>query len=143
MAHRRRIDALKSLAIGALPAADAGVVNAEFERVTQAGKVRMQQRRYLLEVIHSSRATDTGLQRYLLHRESVLRRNIGGVLTYLKDNGIGGNCLSVHRYNTHTKNVAKVRNTYAHEAGAFPTNSTEVETLLDAMDACLTDVFSL
>src|SRR5260370_17272227 len=138
MAHRRRIDALKTLAIGALPAADAGVVNAEFERVTQAGKVRMLHRRYLLEVIHSSRAIDTGLQRYLFHRDSVLKRNIPAVLTYLRDTGIAGNRLSFHRYKSHTTNVAKVRNTFAHEAGAFPANSSEVEALLAALDACLT-----
>src|SRR5260370_24286507 len=105
MAHRRRIDALKTLAIGALPAADAGVVNAEFERVTQAGKVRMLQRRYLLEVIHSSRAIDTGLQRDLFHRESVLKRNIGGVLTDLRVTGLAGHRLSFPRYHSPTTNA--------------------------------------
>jgi hypothetical protein len=143
VAHRRRVGALKALVIASLPVAEAAVVGDELDRVCDAGLIRKLPRRYLLEVIHSSRAIDTGLQAYLRHRAGVGRDSIGKVLYYLNNTGIGGITLPTPAYTAHIAAVARVRNRYAHEAGAFPSGLPEVETLLDDMHACLTDVFAL
>lgn len=143
MAHRRRIDALKALTVLALPPPDATLVNDELERVCASGRIRLQSRRRLLEVIHSSRAVDTGLRKYLVYRAGVAKKTIGAVLIYLRDSGVAGATLPASSCRAHQTSVADVRNRYAHEAGAFPPSAAEVDSLLAAMHACFVEVFAL
>ena len=143
MAHRKRVEALKALVIANVLPGTSAVVNDEFERVCQAGRIRQLPRRYLLEVIHASRALDTGLKVYIAQATGHHLRNIGGMLKFARDVGIHGNRLPASSHNSHYGAVAKVRNHYAHEAGAFPANSPEVEQLLDDMNACLAEIFLL
>lgn len=143
MAYRRRVDDLKALVISAMSAADATVVNDEFERVCQSGMIRLRPRRWLLEVIHSCRALDTGLQTYVHQETGRVVHSIGGALAESRDHGIHGNFLPIPSFHTHNAAVARVRNYYMHQAGAFPTTASEVERLLDDMNSCLHEVLVL
>lgn len=143
MAHRKRVDALKALVISAMPAGDATVVNDEFERVCQSGMIRLPSRRWLLEVIHSCRALDTGLQTYVRQQTGHAVRSIGGALAEARDHGIHGNFLPIPSFDTHNAAVARVRNHFMHQAGAFPVSPTEVERLLDDMNSCLHEILLL
>lgn len=67
--HRQRITALQALVAGSVLGGGplGAIVNAEFEEVVRAGRVRILDRRYLLQVLHATRALDSALRGFIAH----------------------------------------------------------------------------
>ncbi len=142
--HRKRIDALKALiAASTIQAADKSTISAEFEEVQSCARVRNTPRRWLLQVLHSTRALDTALAVYILTHGGRDPRILGQALIYVRDNtGPNGNNLPESWRSTYQTNIVNGRNRYMHQAGHFPGNSTEIATLLKWMERCLTHVLT-
>ena len=149
--HKTRIRTLQAIlagtCIGVSPAG--AVVNGEFEAVHQAGRIRNPNRRRILEVLHSVRALDSGLKAFVQHHGcqepgKQPPNAMGGYLHALQKHTVAGlgQISWIQRTQFQTAIVSK-RNTFLHEAGTFPANDTEVDTLLSDMHACLTTVVAL
>jgi hypothetical protein len=138
---------LAGTCIGAHPAG--AHVNAEFEAVHQAGRIRNFNRRRILEVLHSARALDSGLKAFVQHHGcqepgKQPPNAMGGYLHALQKHTVLGlgQITGIQRSQFQASIVSK-RNTFLHEAGAFPVNDMEVDALLSEMHTCLTTVVAL
>ena len=147
--HRQRIIALQTLVAGSVIAGtpQEAVVNNEFGEVIASGYVRRIPRRYLLQVLHSTRALDSALLAFLLHygiAPPLPQRALGRYLRALRDHAllVIGTLPEARR--AHYQNaIVNLRNDYMHRAGAAPNNDVEVATLVAEMEACLAEVFTL
>jgi len=143
-AHRRRISAMQAIIAGShIPVSEAQIVNREFEEVVRADRVRQMPRRLLLQVLHSTRALDSGLSSLIRAAGAVPNNSLGRMLQQLESSGIHGNRLPPGTARYFQRRVVNVRNRYMHEAGAFPVAPLEISALLSNMDACLTQSFRL
>lgn len=149
--HKARISTLQAIMAGTCIGGAPGgpVVHAEFNAVHQAGRIRNSNRRRILEVLHSARALDSALKIFVQYhgcREpGKLQPNaMGGYLHALQKHTVAGlgQITSIQRTHFQSAIVSK-RNTFLHEAGAFPNNDVEVDTLLSDMHTCLTTVVAL
>lgn len=145
--HRRRVNALRALVAGSVLGANpvAATVDAEFLELIRVGRVRILARRYLLQVLHATRALDSTLRAFLIHHGILGGANaLGQYLRALRDNatGIPAALAEAQRAN-YQNTVVNPRNTFMHQAGAAPLNDAQVANLLAEMDACLVDVFNL
>lgn len=149
--HKSRIKTLQAIlagtCIGVSPAGT--VVDAEFHAVHQAGRIRNPDRRRILEVLHSVRALDSGLKAFVQHHGCQEAGKpppnaMGSYLHALQKHSVAGlgKITGTQRSHFQTAIVSR-RNTFLHEAGTFPSNDAEVDTLLSEMHACLTTVVGL
>lgn len=146
-AHRRRVTTLQALVAGSVvaPRPAGARVHDEFERVAQCGRVRQRDRRWLLQIVHSSRALDTAVGDFTAANG---RPNANGTLGrsffWLRDslNPVGRRLPEADRV-AFQQRVVHVRNHYMHTAGALPVGVHEVTNLLDEMAACLTRILAL
>jgi hypothetical protein len=142
--HKSRVTALQALVTGTqLPAADITRIVAELNQVFESGRVRRLPRRLLLQVIHSSRALDSTLSGLIMLTGGQRPDSIGKALHYLMVTGLNGNRLTKPLRNQYQSDIVVKRNTYMHEAGAFPANAAEIAQLLADMQSCFTDVIAL
>jgi hypothetical protein len=91
--HRRRIAALKGLVAGSVLGGTATEtrVNAEFDLVVVSGNVRTRSRRYLLQVLHSTRALDSALSAFVAHHAIPnAGHSLGSYLVALRDHTLAG-----------------------------------------------------
>jgi hypothetical protein len=145
--HRQRITALQALvagsALGALPVA--ATIQNEFEQVALSGRVRILNRRFILQILHSTRALDSALRSFVLHHAIPNGGNsLGGYLHALVHHLLPHlNTLPAARRLHFQNQIVAIRNRYLHEAGTFPANDQALATLVGEMEACLTEVFSL
>ena len=126
------------------------LIAGELNRVTTAQKLTNKNRRWLLQVLHSTRAFDTTLATYVDRRPIISPpgdsppRGLGEYLDLLKRHRTPGLAkLSGTAAKGYKRRIADPRNRYMHEAGAFPASESEVRTLLAEMEVCLTEVLSL
>jgi hypothetical protein len=147
MSYKQRVHMLKTLITGSVVQADgqyADILN-EFDETYKASKITKAQRKYLLQVLHSTRAMDSALRAFTdYHRIPPRRRSLGGYLHSLEHHGNSG----LHRItntqkNHYQTNIVNVRNHYMHDAGAFPISAVEIHNLLSEMESCLVLAFSL
>jgi len=97
----------------------------------------------LLQVLHSTRALDTGLATLLNAGGVVPARSLGGMLRQLEMPGVHGNQLPAGSAAYFQTYIVDDRNWYMHEAGTFPAASSEIAALLSEMEACLMQAISL
>jgi hypothetical protein len=142
--HRARISALTAIVAGnPLPPHQSGVVQRELGEVYAVRTVRNTARRLLLQVLHSTRALDTGLTALITVAGGPQPHSLGNALLYLERTGIHGNHLPAALRRRYQTNIVDSRNKYMHEAGVFPVVDLEVALLLSEMQACLVDAFRL
>jgi hypothetical protein len=145
--HRQRIDALRALIAGSVLGANpiAPIVDAEFLDCISAGRVRILRRRYLLQVLHSTRALDSALRAFLDHHGILQNQNtLNQYLVALRDNGTGVPMPLPEAQRLYFRQrIVDQRNIFMHRAGAAPLADQDVADLLGEMDACLAVVFSL
>lgn len=149
--HKARISTLQVILAGTcIGTSQMGpVVHAEFEAVHQAGRIRNPNRRRILEVLHSVRALDSSLKAFIQHHGCQEPGKqppyaMGSYLHALQKHTVAGlgKITATQRTQFHGAIVSK-RNTYLHEAGTFPNNNVEVDTLLSDMHVCLSTVVAL
>ncbi len=151
---RNRMSTLKTLVAGSrIPAPMSGVVQAEYEQVFEARRVRNVQRRLLIQVLHSTRALDTALSSLIAalaippmpkpggNPIVFPPHSLGSMLRYLGKTGLNGNVMLAA--SVYQQSIVNDRNRYMHCAGEFPTTAAEIDTLLNEMQMCLVDAFSL
>lgn len=113
-------------------------VEEELDELGRCNRVEPIRRRRLLMVMHASRAIDTTLGVILDANGIKPEHGIGKRLDQLKKLPP-----ATRGYLDHTtvvvyrKSIANVRNTYAHDAGAFPSSSLETESLVSEVHACM------
>lgn len=143
-AIRSRVTALQAIVAGSpLPLNDARTVIREFQEVLDADRVRRVPRRLLLQVLHSTRALDTGLSALLTAGGVIPSTSLGRMLRQLESPGLHGNQLPAGTAAYYQACIVNSRNRYMHEAGTFPSVAMEILTLLSDMDACLTQAYRL
>jgi hypothetical protein len=139
-----RVATVKALVVG-VPgfAAVRGDVVIELDELYDARLVRKRQRRRLLQVIHASRAVDTALATILVaDGVSPAPRSIGESLNKLRSRGVHGGKLTATDVTTYSARFRVVRNRYAHDAGAFP-SETEAAIHIADMETCLVKTAAL
>lgn len=149
--HKSRIRTLQAILAGTcIGVSPAGVVvHGEFEAVHQAGRIRNPSRRRILQVLHSARALDSGLKAFVQHHRcqepgKPPPNAMGGYLHALQKHRIAGlgQITGTQRSHFQAAIVSK-RNTFLHEAGMYPANEVEVETLVSEMHVCPATVVAL
>ena len=145
--HRQRITALQALVAGSVLGGTllAAAVNAEFDEVARAGRVRILNRRYLLQVLHATRALDSALRGFIAHHGITNAGNsLGSYLYALRNSPLPVPSPLAEAQRLYFQNqIVDVRNTYMHQAGTAPLNDNELVILVADMETCLTDVFNL
>lgn len=145
--HTRRIQAIQALLAGSAISTSSAyaVIDSEFTEVIRTRRVRQDRRRQLLGVLHSTRALDTALKAFTaLHGITVRPPALGKYLSALETHSRPGLSRLPNAQRLQFQlNIVDVRNRYMHEAGAYPANDAEIQTLLSEMDNCLITVLSL
>lgn len=125
------------------------VVNAEFDAVHQAGRIRNPNRRRILEILHSARGLDSSLKSYVQHHGcqepgKPAPTGMGGYLHALQKHTVAGLGKLTGMQRTHFQtSIVNKRNTFLHAAGTFPATDVEVDTLLSEIHTCLATVAAL
>jgi hypothetical protein len=146
--HRRRIRTIQAIIAGSPaivndPLYD--VIIREFDEVYCARRVRIRDRRRLLQVLHSTRALDTCLRVFIDFHNCPSARSLGGYLRSLQNHRsptLRGRLSHPERHRFQNS-ITNNRNRYMHEAGAYPTDDNEVAQLLSEMQDCLLIVLAL
>jgi hypothetical protein len=145
--HRQRITAIQALVAGSVLGNTplGAVVNAEFDEAVRAGRVRILNRRYLLQVLHATRALDSALRAFIVHHGIPNGGNsLGSYLYALRNNPLAIPSQLTEAQRLYFQNqIVDARNTYMHQAGAAPLNDNELAILVADMETCLMDVFNL
>lgn len=140
MVSGKRIDTLRMI-IGSHPTlvsdARTGDVIRELQRVIDTKRISGGDR-WLLQVLHTTRALDTCLARIIAqHRWAVTTPSLGGYLRELRDKGV----IVEHQRHHWQNSLVGPRNLYMHSANMMPLQHT-ADGLLDEMDACMSIVLA-
>jgi hypothetical protein len=142
MISKRRIETVKVLvtsSVVSLHPIHLAVLE-ELDNAYKSARVRLLNRKRILQVLHMTRALDSSLKTFVDHHGcGGQAHNLGGYLIALATHGYIDDA---ERAYYQTRIVAR-RNIYMHEAGTFPPHDQEISDLLDDMSACLTRVFNL
>lgn len=147
---KARIGAIKALVSGSVLGGTLheAIVNAEYDEVYLANRIRRADRKYLMQVLYSTRALDSCLRAFTDHHG--IRGNsdtLGAILFRIHDHnrlaGVPIAKLPAARRTYFQNNIVNHRNRYMHQAGQAPANDGEVRTLIGEMDTCLNEVFAL
>lgn len=125
----------------------------EFQETDNCKKIRKINRKYITMILHSTRALDSSMAYFLQHNSIRNYRNGNRAIT-ARSIGQYIDALALHNNNqlnritqqerTNYKNrIANIRNNFMHTAGAYPTNSNEVNNLLSEMHSLLSRMFTL
>lgn len=136
MTLKKRTETLRGIIAG-------GVLHARPEHTRIMGEIteaissletRNKRRRFLLHVLHLTRAMDTYLAAYLqLRSVPITKRSLGSHLKSLRD----ASKMSDSERNRYQRNIVDVRNEYMHEAGRYPVTDSEVLRLISEMQSCI------
>lgn len=107
----------------------------EYSQVMGVASVRPQGRRWLLQVLYSSRALDTALCDLVQLRVHRRPTSIGRALSRLVGEGLDRRLADQYQLR-----VANVRNHYLHRADVHPASEQEVAAYLADMEQCLATV---
>lgn len=144
---RRRIETLKALVDGSIVsthAAHPSVID-ELDLVHEVRRVPQLPRRYLLQVLHATRALDSYLKAFInSHGLNPHAAALGQYLQTLANHAHAPlQRMSQTDRLRFQRTIANIRNRFMHEAGTFPGREAEVENLLAEMDALLSLVVAL
>lgn len=144
---KRRTDLLAALVGGSVVANDSGYTMILFElnEVYRVHSVEPPRRRYLLQVLHGTRALDSTLKVFVAHHGCpVAGSALGPYLTALANHRLGhlGN-LPENSRKRFMRSIVDRRNRYMHEAGAMPATEQEISIVISEMESCLSMVLSL
>lgn len=114
-------------------------------------KVRMNDRRRLLEVFHAARAIDTTLRIFTKMKNCKLSGgkvpdSLGEYLAALNEHSLTPTkmgTLSKALRDQYQTNIAGQRNKYFHQAGLVPPNNQAVEQFVSEVEACVAVVLAL
>jgi hypothetical protein len=130
-------------------APETGAVCDELAECERTERVHPENRGRLLQVLHLTRALDTGLALIVSSRCVPVPpgedppHSIGAYLVYLSDRGTpSGSKLPRREREHYQRTIADVRNRYMHRAGAFPTRL-DLDALIGESHACLSKVCRL
>lgn len=116
-------------------------VESELEELGNCTRTQPLKRQRLLQVIHAGRSIDTCLSIILAANGVSAGHGIGGKLNQLKSLHPSTRGYLDHATATAFRiSIADKRNRYAHNAGAFPTSTNEVDTFVSEVHACLSMV---
>lgn len=145
---RRRLETMKALTVSSTEIAASPTTQAaikwEFDEALSAGNLSFGSRRFLLQVLHSTRALDTFLSSFLSFHAIVPGKSLRNHLNNLE--GYTGNSFSRlpgGRAQYYQNTVIDSRNKYMHQAGTSPQDHFEMVTLLTEMQKCFSEVLSL
>jgi len=117
----------------------------EFDEVKGALRLSAN-RRYLLQVLHATRALDGSLKTFNTYH-GILGAKSCSLGSYLRDlhqhRKLGLGTLPKSRVQDFQKNIVDERNRYMHSPGQYPQSKDEILTLLGEMDSCLSEVLAL
>jgi hypothetical protein len=139
---RRRIETLQVLVDGSSLAltyvAECSLVSTEFQSVSDVHSTPQVHRRWLLQVLHSTRAIDTYLYAFVrcfgYMPPQTPPAHLRAYLQALRGSPTSGRgSLNSQQYARFKADIVYPRNRYMHEAGAYPMNDQEVLSLLAAM----------
>jgi hypothetical protein len=123
------------------------IIKVELGDVLRAGKIPDKRRRWLLQVLHSTRALDSALAAFVQQkgiRPTKKRGKLTGLGSYLKlleAHGTSrGGRLPRGFARKYQMSIVNHRNRFMHEAGSFPANEAEIRTLLGEMQSCMAAV---
>lgn len=147
----KRIDTITALVIAkGFPGNTTSTICDEFSSVKSVESHPALNRRWLLQVLHSTRALDSCLKATTILGgclpAQTNRRSLGGYLHALKNGPVNPpltNTLPAASLTAYQGAIVGVRNKYMHEAGAYPATETEVGTLLSCMESCVVEVLRL
>jgi len=155
--HRQRVRLLQALVRGVpclTGSPQFGALLQEFGEVHSVRRIRRATRRRILEVLHSTRALDSTLKAFVDHhgclskgrhgRAGSIPKNLGAYLYALRDHTVPALAkLPEAQRQRFQKTIVDARNTYMHQAGAFPGSDVDIHLLLGEMHACLAVVSRL
>lgn len=145
---KKRTDLLAALVGGSVVANGGGYTMILFElnEVYRVHSVEPPRRRYLLQVLHGTRALDSTLKVFVAHHGCPVTGSpaLGSYLTALTNHKLGhlGN-LPENSRKRFMKSIVGKRNRYMHEAGAMPATEQEISIVISEMESCLSMVLSL
>jgi hypothetical protein len=120
------------------------MIKGELSDVLRANKVPDKRRRWLLQVLHSTRALDSALAAFIQQKGIQPARGrgkptgLGGYLKLLEKHGTSGRARLPSGFaNQYQVSIVKHRNRFMHEAGSFPRREAEIRLLLGEMQSCM------
>ena len=140
MVSEKRIETLRMI-VGSHPILvndpRTGDIVRELQRVIETKRIAGGDR-WLLQVLHTTRALDTCLSRVVAQRGwTVTTPSLGAYLIKLRTKGV-----IVEQQRFHWQdNIVRPRNTYMHSANQMPPQHM-ADSLLDEMDACMSIVLA-
>lgn len=140
MVSEKRIDTLRMI-VGSHPIllndSRTGDVVRELQRVVETKRIAGGDR-WLLQVLHTTRALDTCLSRVIAQSGWNLQTpSLGAYLTKLQNKGV----IVSHQRNHWQDKLVRPRNTYMHSANQMPPQYV-AESILDEMDSCMSVVLA-
>ena len=144
---KKRIDTLAALVGGSVVATDNSyaMILGELNEVYRVHSVEPPRRRYLLQVLHGTRALDSTLKAFVAHHGCPTSGNaLGRYLGALVNHNLShlGN-LPERSRQRFLRSIVDKRNRYMHEAGTMPATEQEISIIISEMESCLSIVFSL
>ena len=144
---KKRTELLAALVGGSVVANDHSyaMILGELNEVYRVHSVEPPRRRYLLQVLHSTRALDSTLKAFVnYHGCPVNGNSLRPYLDALANHKLGhlGNLPEKSR-KRFVEAIVYKRNRYMHEAGATPTTEQEISIIISEMESCLSMVFAL
>src|SRR5262249_44062212 len=117
----------------------------EFTNTYLVRRVTNLRRRYILQIIHSTRALDSALKIFTAYHGRVQGHSLGKYLGWLVGHASATliNHLSTADRHRFRVSIVDRRNMYMHEAGSYPVNDNEITTLLTEMQDCVVTVLAL
>lgn len=113
------------------------LIDGEFNEFLKVDSVKLNKRKWLLQIFHLTRAFDSTLKVYITKRGwRSNRRSLGSYLFTLKNR----NVITEAERNHWQTTIVKPRNKYMHEAGSWPHNDRESNQLLAEIIACLSKI---
>lgn len=144
---KKRIETLNAIVTGSSIANEheCNLVLGEFNEVYRCTNVQPRNRKYLLQVLHSTRGLDSALSAFV--RINSLTSQVSSLGGYIKTLTEHKNPslqqLSQAERTRYQQQIVDIRNKYMHVAGAFPNQEQIVNNLLSEMHACLSRVAAL
>jgi hypothetical protein len=122
------------------------VITGEMNELVKTHTVTPPRRRWLLQILHTSRALESCLLCFVNYHgiRDPADRALGQYLTRLTNHPRGPIAnLSESSRSKYQAEVVDKRNKYLHVAGAYPNGEPEVGSILGGAEACLVEVLAL
>ena len=121
----------------------------EFSKVINCATIKNKQRKDILQILHSSRATDGFLKTFVYangcYSATKAPHSMGQYLHCLANHAsLSGGKLPMPRKSHFQSAVVDIRNSYLHKPNYYPvTPSSTVQNLLNEMHSCVAEVIAI